>query len=54
MDGIATVIVRLPINDTIFESKDRKLAKNTETQFYEDEKVNSKSLINEEEKYRPK
>jgi len=54
MDGIATVIVRLPINDTIIESKDRKLVKNTETQYYKDEKVNSASLINGEEKYRPK
>lgn len=54
MDGIATIIVRLPMSDTTIESEDSKLAKNTETQFYEDEKVNSTSLINKEEKYKAK
>ena len=54
MDGIATIIVRLPMNDTTTESEDSKLAKSKQTRFYEDEKVNSKSLINEEEKYQAK
>ncbi|XP_060864758.1 bumetanide-sensitive sodium-(potassium)-chloride cotransporter-like [Metopolophium dirhodum] len=54
MDGIAAIIVRLPMTDTTIESKDIKLAKTTETQFYENEKVNSTSLINEEEKYKAK
>ncbi|MBO8695563.1 hypothetical protein INO35_14415, partial [Staphylococcus aureus] len=46
MDGIASIIVRLPMTDTTIGSEDIKLAKNTETQFYENEKVNSTSLIN--------
>jgi len=54
MDGVATIIVRLPMTDTTIESEDIKLAKITETQFYENEKVNSASLINEEEKYKAK
>lgn len=51
MDGIATIIARLPMTDTTIENENSELAKQTETQFYEDEKVNSTSLINEEEKY---
>jgi len=54
MEGIATIIVRLPMTNKTIEIEHSKLAKNTETQFYEDEKVNSTSLINEEEKYKAK
>jgi len=54
MDGIATIIVRLPKTDTTFESEDSNLTNNKQIRFYEDENVNSKALINEEEKYQAK
>lgn len=54
MDGIATIIVRLPKIDTTTESEDNKVAITKQIRFYEDEKVNSKALINKEEKYQAK
>jgi len=54
MEGIATIIVRLPMTDTTIESEDSKLDKNQQARFYKDEKLHSKSLINEKEKYQAK
>lgn len=54
MDGIAAIIVRLPKTDTTTESEDNKVAITKQIRFYEDEKVNSKALINKEEKYQAK
>lgn len=54
MDGIATIIVRLPMSDSAIEIKDCKLDKNKQTRFYEVEKLHSKTLMNEEEKYQAK
>lgn len=51
MNGLATIIVRLPLNDTVKAAQsfeDISLTLNKK-QFYENEKLNSESLIDKEE-----